>query len=148
AQMNRFELEREPKGELERAGRVLGAGIEVVTIFKANGANNSAPAHAAADGEQAGIERIMVHPAGEAEGIGEKDERPFGSEGLFEFDGAEGVGLGTNDLALGIARRGIAFAIAADGVVAPGEESAVKGLVIGGAAEGDKVTDAGNGVVE
>jgi len=121
---------------VDGAGRVAAPRVQVVAIFDANRANDGFPTQASADGEEAGIKRIICDRAGEAEVVGEGDDRPFGSEGLLEFDGTEGIGFGADKLSEFVAGRSFAFLIAADGILASGEVALVKRELFGGAADG------------
>ena len=80
-----------------------------MAVFEADGTDDGLPAHAATDREKARIKWILVDSLCHAERVGEKHERPLGSERLLEFNRAERVGLGADNLALIVARRRAAF---------------------------------------
>src|SRR6185295_14369971 len=97
-------LEREAEGELEGAGGVAFAGVEIVTVFNPDGANDGSPAQTASDGEKAGLKRVVGDLAGVAQRVGKKDHGPFRCQGLLKFCGAQGVGFGSDNLTVFVAR--------------------------------------------
>src|ERR1041385_2453331 len=99
------------EGKLQRSCRVAGPPIEVVAVLEADRANDRFPPQAQADREATRIKRIISDACGQAERIRKQNQRPLRRQGLFQFNCAEGKGLGADEPAARIAGLSLAFSI-------------------------------------
>ncbi len=129
---------------MEGAVGVGGAGVEVVSVFEAEGSDGGIPPEAAADGEEGLVEGVLVDGGGDASGVEEADKGPVAGDGLFEFEVGDGGAFGAELVAGGVDGRGFAVLIAAEGAFAAGEEAFIEGerAVVGGEVGGDAVPEA------
>src|ERR1051326_2132928 len=72
----------------------------------------------------------MGHPLSKSERIGKDHERPFGRQGLFEFDTGQSISFGAENGALRAARRSFSFLVSANGIGAAREKPFVEGKII------------------
>src|SRR5262245_49850541 len=116
---------------MECTGRIGGAWVQVVAVFEADGANDALPVQTAANRVQSFVDGIIREIARETNSIDEKDHRYLRGKGLLELDGAKDVRLRTHNFSLGVARRGFAFLVTTNGILAAREKALVKGNVLG-----------------
>src|SRR5436190_7381958 len=119
----RSDLKREAERKVERADRVAGAPIQIVTVLQPHRTDNALPADAAPDRIERRIRRIIPQVFGNSDGIHETDQRQRRRDELFQLGVAEQVRLGAQQVSIRVARRSFALLIAAHRVFATGKKT-------------------------
>jgi hypothetical protein len=130
-------LERETERKVECARGIAMTGVEIMSVFEADRPNDRLPIESPAGRVEDGVEGIMLNAVSFTESIGKKNQRPLGSERLFELHAAQSERFRADNVAGLIFRRGFALLITADGSRASGKKAFVERKIIAGAAEGD-----------